>query len=232
MITLYDYFRSSSAYRVRIALYLKGLDFKSIHVDLLKSEQNSSAYKQINPQGVVPYIVDGDVEMSESLAIMEYLDEAYGDTPPLIYSSATDRAYIRQLSLLIASGVHPFTHPAVWKGYLQGKLECNEEQAMDWYNHWTHKGFAAYEGLLNKYGKSGLYSLGNKISMADLCLIPQIYNARRFNMDLSAYPNITAIEKNCIALEAFQKASPELHPDAPSDLESIHGPKSALLAAA
>ncbi len=228
MIKLYDYFRSSSAYRVRIALHMKGVEFESISIDLLTGEHKSDDYNAINPQGVVPYMIDGETEMSESLAMIEYLDEAY-DAPQLIHGSAANKAAIRQLSNIIASGIHPYNNPSVFKIYLQGTLGASPEQSMAWYHHWIKKGFAAYESFLSRSKNPGAFSVGNEASMADLCLIPQIYNARRFNVDLSAYPKICAIEKNCIALEAFQNASPEQHKDASDDLDPIHGPQSPLL---
>lgn len=231
MITLYDYFRSSACYRIRIALYLKGLEFESIKIDLLKGEQLGDEYRKINPQGVVPYFVDGTVELSQSLSIMEYLDAKYSD-PALVYGSEEDKAYIRQLAQGIACDTHQFGHPKVWKGYLMGKLGVSEDQAREWVHHWIHNGLRGYEGLLVKHGKAGQLSFGDQVSMADLCLIPQIYAARRNNVDLTGYPNIRHIERHCIELEAFQKAAPESHTDAPEDLEQIHGPNAPLLSEA
>lgn len=219
---LYDYFRSSSSYRVRIALYMKGLEFESKSIDLVSGEQRAADYKQHNPQGFVPTLVDGDVELTQSLAIMEYLDEKYPE-PKLISGSTEDKAYIRQMALVVACEIHPLNNPKVWKGYVGKKLGADETQSMDWYHHWITEGFTAYEALLNKYGKAGKFTCGDTPSMADACLIPQIYNARRFNVDLSGFPKILEIEKNCMALDAFQKAAPESHPHAPEDLQPIHG---------
>lgn len=231
MITLYDYFRSSACYRLRIALHLKGLDFKSIKVDLLKGEQLGEEYRKINPQGVVPYYVDGDVKLSQSLAIMEYLDAKYPD-PPLVFGSDEEKAYIRQLALGIAADTHQLGHPKVWKGYLMGKLGMSEEQALEWVHHWVGNGLRGYEGILEQAGRAGPFSLGDAPSMADICLIPQLYAARRNGVDLEPYPTIRAIEKNCITMDAFIKAAPESHPDAPEGLEPIHGRASPLLVAA
>lgn len=228
MIILYDYFRSSSAYRVRIALYLKQLDFTSKSVDLVKAEQRSEEYLKLNPQGGVPFFVDGDVKFAQSLAMLEYLDETHPE-PAIIYGAAEDKAYIRQLSYIIACDIHPLNNLKVWKGYVGKKLGADEAQLTDWYHHWINEGLKAYEATLAQNDKAGKFSFGDKPSMADICLIPQLYNARRFNVDLSAYPNILKIEKNCLAIEAFQKASPETHPDAPEGLEQIYGPSAAKL---
>lgn len=222
MIILYDYFRSSASYRVRIALYLKHLDFTSKSVDLVKAEQRSEEYLKLNPQGGVPFFVDGDVQFGQSLAMLEYLDEKYSG-PALIHGSADDKAYIRQLSYIIACDIHPLNNLKVWKGYVGKKLGADDKQMQDWYHHWISEGLKAYEATLVQNNKMGKFSFGDQPSMADICLIPQLYNARRFNVDLSAYPNILTIEKNCLPLEAFQKASPEAHPDAPDDLEQIYG---------
>ena len=224
-ITLYEYFRSSTSYRVRIALYLKGLEFKSVSVDLLKGEQKGDAFADVNPQGAVPYFIQGDVEIAQSQAIIEYLDEKYPD-PALIFGSTEDKAYIRQMSSIISCEMHPFGNPSVWKGYLMGQKGFTQEEGVEWIHHWLHNGFKTYEGFLTKYNRHGSFTLGDQVSMADLCLMPQLYNARRFKMDLSAYPNTLKIEQNCVGLPAFVKAAPESHSDAPDDLEVIHGPQS------
>jgi maleylacetoacetate isomerase len=231
MIQLYDYYRSSACYRVRIALQIKGLAYESINIDLFKGEQLSENYKSVNPQAVVPYYVDGGVQIGQSIAIIEYMDAKYPDSP-LVYGSEEDKAYIRQLALLVACEMHPFSHPKVWKFYLPDRLGATPEQGKEWLNHWLGEGFRGYEGLLNKYGKSGVFSFGDKPSMADLCLVPQLYAARRNGLDLKADPKILQIEKNCIALKSFQAAAPESHPGAPADLEQIHGPRAPILAQA
>ncbi len=227
-VTLYEYFRASTGYRSRIALNLKGIEYESVHIDLLKGEHKSEEYKQVNPQGVVPYLVHGNTGLSQSLAILEYLDETFPE-PSIMAETKQDRAYIRQMSNIISSDIHPFGNPKVWKGYLMGKMGFTQEQSMDWIHYWVHEGFKAYEAFLKKYKKHGSYTLGDRVTMADICLIPQVYNARRFKVDLDSYTTILEIEKNCIALESFQKAAPESHPSAPDDLEIIHGPNSDLL---
>lgn len=228
-IKLYEYFRSSTSYRIRIALYLKNIAFESISVDLLKGEHKEETYKEINPQGVVPYFIYDDVEIAGSQAILEYLDDVYPD-PLLLHGNAENKAYIRQMSGIISCEMHPFGNPKVWKGYLMGKKGFSMEDSMEWMHYWLQEGFNAYESFLTKYNHFGKFTSGDQVSMADLCLMPQLYNARRFGLPLDNYPNILKIEKNLLKVEAFQKASPESHADCPSNIEVIHGPNSALCA--
>ena len=231
MMKLYDYYRSSASYRVRIALAIKDIDYEMVSVDLAAGAQKEGSYRAENPQGAVPLLVDGNFRLTQSLAIMEYLDEQYSD-PALVFGDAQDKAYIRQMAQIIACDIHPLNNLKVWKGYVGKTLGADETQMQDWYARWIHDGFAAYETLLNTQGKTGDFTCGDQPSMADLCLIPQTYNARRFNVDLSNYPTICAIEKTCMGLEPFQNAAPEGHPDAPADLEPIHGVKAPLISAA
>ncbi|MCB9990417.1 MAG: maleylacetoacetate isomerase [Rhodospirillales bacterium] len=224
---LYDYYRSSASYRVRIALHYKSVPFEIEHIDLLAGEQKSDAYKKHNPQGLVPTLVDGDFELGQSLAILSYIADRYPD-PSLMLGSSQDLAYIKQMALLVACEIHPLNNPKVWKAYVGAKLGADEQQMQDWFAHWITEGFTAYEALLEKQGRMGKFTCGNTPSVADVCLIPQVYNARRFHVDLSAFPKICAIEKNCIVLDPFIKAAPESHPYAPDDLEPIHGAHSPL----
>lgn len=221
MIKLYDYFRSSSSYRVRIALHHKGIDFETIHVDLVKGEHREKPYTDLNPQGLVPLLIDGDFSLSQSPAILEYLEEKYPQKP-LLPDDVEARAYIRQMAMIIACDIHPVNNLKVWKGYVGKVLGADDQQLKDWYAHWIHQGLQAYEKLLTSSGRMGTFTCGNEISLADLHLIPQLYNARRFFVPLSDYPNIMKIERHCMELEAFQKAAPENHPNAPQDLEKIH----------
>jgi len=211
-LKLYTYWRSSSAYRVRIALNLKGLDYESIPVHLVKDggQQHRDEYKAVNPQELVPALVDGDMILTQSVAIMEYLDEAYPQTPSLLGSDTVARAKIRALALLIATDIQPLDNLRVLQ-YLKGSMEISDEKKSKWYKHWIVEGFAAYEALLNSDDD---FSFGNSPSLADACLIPQVYNAQRFNIDLSAYPNILRVNNNCLALEAFDLARPENQVDA------------------
>lgn len=215
---------------MRIALALKGMEYETVHIDLLKGEQKSAEYLKQNPQGLVPTMVDGKVRLSQSLAIIEYLDETY-PRPQLIFGSHEQRARIRQLALIIACEIAPLNNLRVWKGYVGGKLGANDQAQQEWFAHWLHDGFKVYETLLDQHAHvfSGPFSCGDAPSLADACLIPQIYNARRFNLDLSMYPRICDIEKECMSLEAFQMASPESHKNAPADLGVIHGPNAPFL---
>jgi maleylacetoacetate isomerase len=213
---------------VRIALHLKNLNFQIEHVNLLKSEQQSPAFLKHNPQGFVPALQAGDFTVSQSMAIIEYLDETHPDTA-LVYGDAQNRAIIRQMAQIIACEIAPLNIPKVWKGYLGAKLNVSEPAQIEWMTHWIHEGLTAYEAFLSMQNRRFDFSCGDLPSLADLCLIPQLYNARRFHIDLSPYPHIQRIEKNCIQLDAFQKAAPESHPHAPPELEQIHGPTSPLL---
>jgi maleylacetoacetate isomerase len=159
---------------------------------------------------------------------MEYLDAKHPQTP-LVGGSDEDKAYIRQLSLLVACEIHGFSQPMVWKSYLAEKLGADDGQQKAWLAYWLGRGFDAYEGLLQKYGRAGAFSSGDAPTMADCCLIPQLYSARRVGFDLSPYPAILRIEENCIRLKAFIDASPEHHRDAPSNLEQIHGARSPIV---
>ena len=211
-LKLYTYWRSSSAYRVRIALNLKGLRYESIPVHLVQDggQQHSQDYRELNPQGLVPTLVDGEIALSQSLAIMEYLDEAYPDTYSLLSVDTVSRAKIRGLALLIATDIQPLDNLRVLQ-YLKNDMLVSDEKKSQWYEHWIIEGFKAYENLLNDEDK---FSFGDSPSMADACLIPQIYNAERFDIDLSWFPNILKVKANCLALEAFQKAAPEEQVDA------------------
>jgi maleylacetoacetate isomerase len=177
---------------------------------------------------LVPVLVDDDFTLSQSLAILEYIDESY-PSPPLLYGSAKDKAFIRQMAYIIACEVHPLNNLRVWKGYVGGVLGAQEDELSKWYSHWILEGLKSYERLLLSSQSSGNYSCGDRISMADLCLIPQLYNARRFSVPLDEFPLIRKIELNCIQHEAFVRAAPESQSHAPSDIEPIHGPNAPLL---
>lgn len=219
---LYDYFRASSCYRLRIALSLKGIAYNSVHIDLVKGEHGSDEYKAINPLGTVPYLIDGDVELNQSLAILQYLDNKHPE-PKLIFGDAGQQAYIWQLAALVATDIHPFGAPQVWKKYLMGTLNASQADANQWVDHWITRGLATYEALLERSDYMGKFSCGDDISIADICLLPQLYNARRYKVDLSAYPNLLQIEKNMLQNNLVQKATPEAHEQAPQELENIHG---------
>ena len=208
---LYGYFRSSAAYRVRAALNVKGLDYSSIPISLLKGDHNSPDYLAKNPQGFVPYLTDGDVGMGQSMAMLEYLEETYPATA-LLPKDAAGRARVRQLSGIIACDIHPLDNLRVLK-YIKSELGVSDDQKSAWYKHWVIEGFTAFETLLRD-GKAGDFCHGDGVTFADLCLVPQVYNARRFDCPLEDFPNIIRITDNCNRLEAFIKAQPENQEDA------------------
>lgn len=209
---LYTYFRSSAAYRVRIALNLKGLEAEHVPVHLVKDggEQHSEAYRAMNPSELVPTFVEGDFALAQSLSIIEYLDEKFNETP-LLPQDLQQRAQVRAFALSIACDIHPLNNLRVLQ-YLSGTLQVNDEQKNTWYVHWVQTGFAALEAQLAQ--SNGQFCFGDATTLADCCLIPQVYNAKRFNIDLSAYPKIEAIYAHCNTLPAFQTAAPEAQPDA------------------
>ncbi len=211
---LYTYWRSSSAYRVRIALNLKDVEYESVPVHLVRDggQQKSAEFLKINPQGLVPALVDGDIVLNQSLAIIEYLDEKYPE-PPLLPKSARARARVRGLAYLIADEIQPLNNLGVQQ-YLKHQAGLDQQQLDDWYRHWITKGFTALERLLSASAQSGQFCHDDTPGLADCCLVPQLYNARRYDCDLSAFPTITGIEKNCSRSVAFQKAEPENQPDA------------------
>lgn len=202
---LYSYFRSSAAYRVRIALALKGLDADILPINLLKGEQKSDDYLAINPQGLIPSLQVDDTVLSQSLAIMEYLEEV-DNTVPLLPSDPVARASVRAMSQLIACEVHPLNNLRVLQ-YLTGELGVDDTTKVTWYAHWIHQGFASLEAMLTQH--AGQFCYGDIPTMADCCLIPQVYNAKRFNVELSSYPTIMRIYEHCNSLPAFIQAKPE-----------------------
>ena len=208
---LYGYFRSSAAYRVRIALNLKGLDYRYQPVNLLKGEQRSPDYLAINPQGLVPLLDDGGVKIAQSLAICEYLDEAYPDTPRLLPAGAAARARVRALALAIAADIHPLQNTRVGK-YLQTEYGKDEEGKAEWIRHWIRTGFDALEQLLAE--SPSRYMAGEQPTLADVCLLPQVFSARRFGVDLTAYPNIVRVADALEQVSAFAEAHPSRQPDA------------------
>ena len=206
---LYSYWRSSAAYRVRIALNLKGLDYEVAPVHLLKDggEQLQAEYQAINPQGVVPALVDGNVRIGQSLAIMDYLETRYPE-PALYPQSIGERAFAQQCALVVACDIHPLNNLRVLK-YLKRTLDQGDEARNDWYHHWVKMGFTALEKMLTEKDRQGPYCLDEQVSIADACLIPQIYNARRFEIAMDEFPSLVRIEQACMELEAFRRAAPE-----------------------
>ena len=212
MIKLYSYWRSSAAYRVRIALNLKKLEHEIIPVNLLRNggEQHAETYQAINPQGLVPALLDGSLVLTQSMAILEYLEDQYPDSP-LLPETVAGKALARQIAQTIACDIHPLDNLRVLR-YLKDTLHIDDDAKNHWYQHWIIKGFEALEMRLSS--TTGPYCLGDAVSMADACLIPQLYNAHRFKVPLEKYPHLLEIEKNCLHLDAFQQARPENQIDA------------------
>lgn len=208
----YSYWRSSAAYRVRIALAYKGLSADTHYVHLLKEggEQRTAQYQALNPAQLVPVLVDGDLTLNQSLAILEYL-EAKHPEPALLPADLNQAMQVRAVALDIACDIHPLNNLRVLQ-YLTGTLELTEQQKLHWIQHWLQQGLQALELRLQK--TAGLCCFGDEVSWADICLIPQIYNALRFSLDMSAYPTLKGIYQHCTSLPAFIKASPEQQPDA------------------
>ena len=209
---LYNYFRSSAAYRARIALNLKGLTPENVFIHLQKNEQNAPAYIELNPTGLIPTLIDGDEVITQSLAIIEYLDETHPH-PPLLPSSPEARARVRSIALAIACDIHPLDNLRVLK-YLTGVLQVSEEQKNEWYAHWVREGLRALETRLAADPRTGRFCHGESPTLADVCLVPQLANARRVNLDLGPYPTLARIEAACNALPAFADAAPAKQPDA------------------
>jgi maleylacetoacetate isomerase len=204
---LYGYWRSSAAYRVRIALNWKGLDVTHHPIDLRVGAHHNADYLSVNPQGLVPCLVDAPAALSQSLAIIEYLEETH-PMPPLLPTDPVERARVRSAALAIACDIHPVNNLRILS-YLRGEMGQPQEALDAWVRHWIAEGFGPLEAIAG-----APYLFGDAVTIADLCLVPQLYNARRFACDLSPYPKLTAIEANLLALPAFEKARPENQPGA------------------
>lgn len=211
---LYTYWRSTAAYRVRIGLHLKGLRFELEPVHLVRDggEQHQEPYRFINPQGLVPTLMDGGHVLTQSLAILEYLEEKQPE-PALLPSDAVGRARVRSLAQVIASEVHPLNNLRVLQ-YLKDEMGVSDSQKTAWYHHWLEQGLTPLEKRLANESATGRYCHGDSVSMADLCLVPQLYNARRFEFPLDDYPTLSRIDEACRELDAFRAAAPEAQPDA------------------
>ena len=208
---LYSYFRSSAAYRVRIALNLKGISYETIPVHLTKDggRQHTPAYRAINPQARVPAleVSSGDV-LTQSMAIIEYLDETHPE-PPLLPADAVARAKVRAIAQAIACDIHPLNNLIALQ-YLRRHLKHEQPEIDAWYHHWITEGFDALETMLGP----GPYSCGAKVTLADVCLVPQVANARRLKVPLDKFPKIVAADAACLKLPAFDRARPDNQPDA------------------
>ncbi len=212
MLTLYTYWRSSAAYRVRIALALKELTATHIPVHLLKDggQQKAAPYRELNPAMLVPTLQHDDLTLNQSLAIVEYLDATFPQQP-LLPAEPAQAAVVRALALDIACDIHPLNNLRVLQ-YLTGTLGISDQQKTDWILHWLKQGFTALEQRLAQ--TAGLYAVGDQVTLADLCLVPQVYNALRFQLDLTPFPHISRVYPQCLTLPAFINAAPEQQADA------------------
>jgi maleylacetoacetate isomerase len=201
---LHDYFRSSASYRVRIALNLKGIDYESRQVNLVASEQKADAYRALNPQGFVPMLeIDGH-RLTQSLAIAVYLDQTRPD-PPLMPRDPADGAHVRAMAMTIACDIHPLNNLRVLR-YLKNELGHSQEETDSWYRHWIAEGLAPLEALAAP--RAGAFLFGDQPTIADVCLVPQLFNARRFEIPLDAYPTLLRADENATKIEAFAAAHP------------------------
>jgi maleylacetoacetate isomerase len=202
---LYDYYRSSAAYRVRIALNLKGVQYERRSINLLESQQKSDGYRALNPQGFVPMLEIDGIRLTQSMAIMGYLDQRI-PTTPLLPAAADARSHVLALALTVACDIHPLNNLRVLK-YLKDELRVEQDARDDWYRHWVSEGLGALEAL--SAPRSGKFLFGDNPTMADICLVPQLYNARRFDVPLEGYPTLLRADENASKLEAFAAAHPD-----------------------
>lgn len=209
---LYTFFRSSAAFRVRIALNLKGQSYESIPKAFAKNEHRAQDYLALNPQGLIPALATEGVVLSQSLAIIEYLDERY-PTPAFLPVDPIARARVRSMTLAIACEIHPLNNLRVLN-YLRKELQQDDTGVNTWYRHWVSEGFKGLEIQAREYSTSGRHCCGDSISIADICLVPQMFNARRFETDLSPFPTLVGISKHLESLPEFDAAKPERQPDA------------------
>jgi maleylacetoacetate isomerase len=212
---LYSYFRSSAAYRVRIALEVKGLSYEYVakHFRRDGGEHRKPDYLALNPQGLIPALDDGGAVVTQSLAIIEYLEEAYPRTPRLLPTNPADRAIVRAMAQVIACDIHPLNNLRVLD-YLKSQMGQSEDVTNLWYRHWIGEGFRALEQSIGKHSGDGMHCFGDTVTVADVCLVPQVYNARRFAVNLAPYPVLVRVSEALETLPAFAKARPEAQPDA------------------
>jgi len=209
---VYGYWRSSAAYRLRIALALKNLSYEYAAINLATGAHNEAQWGAVNPQNLVPVLEQDGDRLYQSLAIIEYLEEMHPQ-PPLLPRTPLERARVRSLALIVACEIHPLNNPRVLN-YLTGKVGTSEEQKLAWYSHWVSAGFTALEKRLATERGTGAYCHGDAPGLADVCLVPQVANAVRFKVDLEPFPLIRRINATCLEHEAFRQAAPQNQPDA------------------
>jgi len=209
---LYTFFRSSASYRVRIALAYKGLAHDAEYVNLPKGEHQADSFRAVNAQGLVPALEDDRALFIQSLAIIEYLEERH-PKPPLLPASPADRAYVRAVSQIIACEMHPLNNLRTLK-YVRKTYKLDEDGVNAWYRHWIANGFAMLEAYLARERRCGRYCYGDMVTMADCCLVPQVFNAQRYKCDLAPYPTIVRIFEECMKLDAFASTQPSKQADA------------------
>jgi len=209
---LYTFFRSSASFRVRIAMNTKRLAYEAVPVSLPRGEHLEAKYKSVNAQGLVPALEDAGRVLTQSLAIIEYLDEVHPG-PKLLPSDPVDRHYVRALSQIVACEIHPLNNLRALK-HIRKAYQLDEEGVNAWYRHWIAEGFAMMESFLNEHRKHGRYCLRDQVTMADCCLVPQVFNAQRYNCELKLYPTVMRIHEACMQLDAFVQAQPSRQPDA------------------
>jgi maleylacetoacetate isomerase len=214
MLQLYTFFRSSTSFRLRIALALKNLPYEPHYVSLPKMEHKAAEYVKLNPQGLVPALVDDAGRVfTQSLAMIEYLDEIHPE-PPLVPREPVARWYVRAVSQIIGCEMHPLNNVRVLK-YLKSAYGLDDDKVnKNWYPHWIAEGFRGLETFLGEHGRAGTYCLGDTVTMADVCLVPQVFNAERFGCDVAPYPTVQRIYQACLALPAVQAAHPSKQADA------------------
>lgn len=209
---LYTYFRSTAAFRARIALNLKGIAYESMPTALTRNEHRNAGYLALNPQGLVPALDTGTAVLSQTLAIIEYLEETH-PTPPLLPADPIGRARVRSLALAIACDIHPLNNLRVLN-YLRHELAQDKDHVKQWCRHWIGEGFKGIEAAAREYSTDGNFLYGDAVSMADVCLVPQLFNARRVDTDLTPFPTLVKIGGHLESMPAFANARPEVQPDA------------------
>ncbi len=209
---LYNFFRSGTSHRLRIALNLKGIDYEYVAVDLRTEEHLGAAFRAVNPQALVPALATGELTLTQSPAIIEWLEERYPN-PPLLPAGTDDRARVRALAAIVGCDIHPINNRRILE-YLKKTLHCDEAAVEAWCGTWIRAGFDALEALLAADERRGAFCFGGAPTIADVYLVPQVESARRFKVDLGPYPRIVAIDRACAELDAFRRAAPAAQPDA------------------